>query len=172
MAIIHEGRLEHFRSLNWGGGQVTRNIALSLGVTLEEAERIKFEEVRLDEEMDSAPAKVQDAVLAATQACGNFASDLMHTIVAYKNANQKEIGSCLVTGGTSKLWGMPSIIATTLGVSVQPFPSFQGLNLKAEVKARADESRFAEPLGRGCVFLRKLPCSLILENRNSPRKRL
>lgn len=155
LAILHEGRLEHFRSIGWGGGAITRNIALSLGVTLDEAERIKREDVRLDEDMDQAPAQLQDAVLAATQACGTFAADLMHSLVAYRNSYQREIGSALITGGTSKLWGMPSLIATAIGVPVQPFAAFQGQTLKPELREQADESRFAEPLGRASVFLRK-----------------
>lgn len=155
LAILHEGRLEHFRSISWGGGAITRNIALTLGVTLDEAERIKREEVRLDEDMDQAPTALQDAVLAATQACGTFAADLMHSLVAYRNANQKEVGSALITGGTSKLRGMSSLIATTLGAPVQPFHAFQGQTLKPELRESADEARFAEPLGRASVFLRK-----------------
>jgi type IV pilus assembly protein PilM len=155
LSIVHEGRLEHFRSIGWGGAAITRNIALSLGVTLEEAERIKKEEVKLDEDMDSASPQLQDAVLAATQACGTFATDLMHSLVAYRNASQKEITSVLVSGGTSKMRGISSLIATTLGTPVQPFSAFSGQNIKAEAKETADEQRFAEPLGRASVFLRK-----------------
>ncbi len=155
LAILHEGRLEHFRSIGWGGGAITRNIALSLGVTLEEAERIKREDVRLDEDMDAASVQLQNAVLAATQACGTFAADLMHSLVAYRNSYHREIGSALITGGTSKLWGMPSLIASALGVPVQPFNSFAGQSLKPEIRDRGDEARFAEPLGRASVFLRK-----------------
>ncbi len=155
LAIVHEGRLEHFRSIGWGGGAITRNIALSLGVTLEEAERIKREDVRLDQDMDNASKERQDAVLAATQACGTFAADLMHSLVAYRNSNHKEIKSALITGGTSKLWGMSSLIATTIGAPVQPFLAFKGQTLKPELKETADEARFGEPLGRASVFLRK-----------------
>jgi type IV pilus assembly protein PilM len=159
LAIVHQGRLEHFRSIGWGGGAITRNISLSLGTTLEEAERIKREEVIMDVDMDSASPKLQDAVLAASQACGTFAADLMHSLVAYRNSFSKEIGSVLITGGSSKLRGMSSLIATTVGAPVQPFSAFAGQSVKSEIREAADETRFAEPLGRASVFLRKTSLS-------------
>ncbi len=159
LAIIHEGRLEHFRSIAWGGGAITRNIALSLGVTLEEAQRIKHEAIALDVDVDSAAQNIQNAVLAASQACGTFVADLMHSLVAYRTAFGSEVGSVLLTGGTSKLKGISSLIATTLGTSVQPFHAFKDQNLKSDLAASADETRFAEPLGRASVFLRKTSLS-------------
>ncbi|MBY0369845.1 pilus assembly protein PilM [bacterium] len=155
LAICHQGRLEHFRSISWGGGAITRKMAQSLGLTLEDAEKMKHETLALDAELDDAPGPMQDAVLAAGQACGTFATDLMHTLVSYRNATQKEVRSAVISGGTSKLRGMSSLIATSLGIPVQPFSAFKGENLKEELRENADESRFGEPLGRASVFLRK-----------------
>lgn len=159
LSILHEGRLEHFRSIGWGGGAITRGIALSLGVTLDEAERIKREDVILDQDMDNASPQLQNAVLAAGQACGTFATDLMHSLVAYRNTWKKEVGSVLITGGTAKLRGMSSLIATTVGAPVQPFAAFRGQTMKPEIRDVADEGRFGEPLGRASVFLRKASLS-------------
>ncbi len=155
LSIVHDGRLEHFRSIGWGGAAITRNIALSLGVTLEEAERIKIEEVKLDEDMESAPVALQNAVLAATQACGTFVADLMHSLVSFRSTTQKEVTSILISGGTSKMRGMSSVLASAIGAPVQPFGAFRGQAIKPELKESADEARFAEPLGRASVFLRK-----------------
>ncbi len=156
LSVFEENRLELFRSISWGGAAVTQSLSVSLGLSPEEAERYKMNDLKMDVDQAETTSESQELAAAATQAFGPLLADINHSLVAFRTLYQKQIASVLITGGTSKIWGIESFLSRNLAVPVEPFHAFQKLNLKEELRT-ADESRFGEPLGRAMVFARKAP---------------
>lgn len=157
IAVVHEDRLEFFRSIPWGGASVNNAIALSLGLSIEESEQLKISELRLDSDSETLEAKQQDLLIASTQAFASFITEITHAMVAYRTTYGKDIKAAEISGGTSKTWGLESFLAAALQLKVSRFHPFTGLSLKEEIRESADETRFAEALGRAQVFARKAP---------------
>lgn len=156
ISILHENRLEQFRSISWGGAAITQSLALGLGVTVEEGEAFKMNDLRLDLNLEDATSEQQDMVVAATQAFTPLIAELTNSVVAYRTKYGKEIGRILITGGTSKVWGIDNVLSSSLNLPVEKFSPFEGLTMKEDLR-EADETRFGEALGRAFVFPRKAP---------------
>jgi len=148
IAIVDQDRLMLFRSIAWGGANITQSIAMSLGVSLEEAERLKMNDLKLDDEGAKDNAELLEA---ANEAFTPFIADLNHSIVSFRNSYKMEVQSALLTGGTSKTWGIETLFRKRLGLTTRFFHPFEGFSLKGDLKS-ADEYRFSEPLGRSLVF--------------------
>jgi type IV pilus assembly protein PilM len=155
VAILHQDRLEQFRSISWGGASITQSIALGLGVSPEEAEACKMNDLRLDVDLDEATPEIQEMVVSASQAFTPLIADLTHSIVAYRTKYSKEISAIKITGGSSKVWGVEGLLSNSLHLPVSQFLPFAGMNVKEQQRETADESRFGEALGRALVFARK-----------------
>lgn len=148
VAIVDQDRLMLFRSIAWGGANVTQSIAMSMGVSLDEAERLKMNDLKLDD--DSAKENA-DLLEAANEAYTPFIADLNHSLVSFRNSYKMEVKSILLTGGTSKTWGIENLFRKRLGLTARFFHPFEGFALKGDLQ-NADEYRFSEPLGRSLVF--------------------
>lgn len=155
IAVIHQDRLEFFRSIPWGGAAITSAIAMSMGLSLEEAEQLKIKELRLDAESEKPDPRIQDLLVASTQALSSFATELTHALVSYRTLYGTDVKIAEITGGTAKIWGLESFLETALQLRVSRLHPFVGLTIKDEVRESADETRFAEPMGRAMVFARK-----------------
>lgn len=154
MVVVEQDRIYSFRSIAWGGANITQSIAMSLGVALDEAERTKMNDLKLDEDLSKASGETVELVTAANDAFSPLITDLNHSMVALKNAFKVHVGSILLTGGSAKIWGIENYIRRNLTLPTRFFHPFDGMSLKEEFKD-ADEYRFAEPLGRALVFARK-----------------
>lgn len=154
LAIFSQDQLHFFRSVAWGGANLTTAIAQGLGVSLEEAEKYKMNDLKLDADPSSATGETKELLNSAFEGLSPFITDIHHSLVTYRNIYHQEVGSLLLSGGTSKTWGIENYFKKTLGVTCRFFHPFQGMALKEELKD-ADEYRFAEPLGRALVFARK-----------------
>lgn len=151
ISIIHEGRVEAFRCFNWGGMAVTKNIAVTTGDPLEQAEEKKHQ-------IDISATAQQDEVLAATrQSLGFLLTELNHSLIAYRNLFKKSISSIKVAGGTSLLKGFPEFLGKQLGgVPCEIFSPAAQFQLKEDLRS-PESPRFVEPWGRANVFSRKSP---------------
>ena len=98
LAILNEDRLELFRSVAWGGLSITQSLALSMGASLEEAERYKMNDLRMDQNLDQASEETKEMVSAAGQALGSLVADLNQSLVAYRNMYSQEISVGLPYG--------------------------------------------------------------------------
>lgn len=150
LAIVDQGRLEFFRTLSWGGMTVTRAIAVALNVPVEEAEHRKTTELRLS----ATPDSTNELMLAGHQAFAGLFSDISHTLVAFRNANQKEVKSAYVCGGTSFQAGFLEHLQRYLQIPCEPLNVLHGSKIKREVDPGI-VGRFAEPMGRALVFARR-----------------
>lgn len=156
LSIFEDNRLELFRSISWGGAAVTQALSVSLGISLEEAERYKMNDLKMDPDQAGTSSDAKELANAAVQAFSPFIADINHSLVAFRSLYQKKIESVLLTGGTSKIWGIESFIGQRLDVPVELFHAFEKVSLKEDLRT-ADEARFGEPLGRAMVFARKAP---------------
>lgn len=154
IAIFDQDRLQLFRSVAWGGSNITQSIALGLNVAPDEAERYKMNDLKLDANAAEAKGEARELLNAAAEAFSPFVADINHSLVAYRNIYRQEVSSILLSGGTSKAWGIENYLKRNLGLTCRFFHPFQGMSLKEEQKD-ADEYRFGEPLGRALVFARK-----------------
>lgn len=154
MVVVDQDRIYAFRSIAWGGSNLSQSIALSLGVALDEAERTKMNDLKLDVDTSKASGDALELMTAASDAFSPFITDINHSLVALKNAFKIQVSSVLLTGGTAKVWGIENYIRRNLSLPARFFHPFEGMSLKEELKD-ADEYRFGEALGRSLVFARK-----------------
>ncbi len=152
VAVFDEDRLQLFRTIGWGGAAVTQALSMTLSISPEDAEKYKMKDLKLGEETESD--KKSDVQFAATQAFDTFLADINHSLVSYRALYSTNAVRALITGGTSKMWGIEKFLERMLGLPVSTFRSVEGLSMK-ESAEKGDESRFGEPLGRSLVFARK-----------------
>lgn len=154
IAVLREGRLEYYRSLSWGGAHVTHAIATELGLSLEEAEKKKTQELSLEVAPDRLSGAPQQLVSAAWQAFTPFLSDLQHTIVAYRALQKKEVEGLLLAGGTAAVPGLETFLREGLGKPARVFNPLLQKAGAAELSPRS-ALRFGEAYGRATVYERK-----------------
>lgn len=154
VSIVNHNRLEFFRSIAWGGMQITQNIALGLSIPIEEAEQRKIRDLRLDELTGGPSEEAEELLASAGQAFSPFLADISHSLVAYRSIYKEEVSSIILTGGTAKLPGIDEFLTNSLQIPVSFFKPFSHVNLGKEIDV-SQEMRFGEPLGRAIVFTRK-----------------
>ena len=151
ISIIDEGRIEAFRCFGWGGMAITKNIAITTGDPLEQAEDKKHQ-------LDIGSASQGGEVLEATrQSLGFLLTELNHSLIAYRNSYKKSISAIKIAGGTGLLKGLPEFLSKQFGgVPCEVFSPANQFQLKEELRS-PDSPRFVEPWGRANVFSRKSP---------------
>jgi type IV pilus assembly protein PilM len=155
LSVINENRLEAFRSVNWGGLTISKNIALTTGVPLEDADSDKQ---KIDLSKTGQQGVSGEMVEASLQALGSLLTEINHSLIAYRNATKQTIGSIKIAGGTSLLKGLPEFLGKQLGnIPCSVFVPGNLFPLKEELKSSTETTRFAEAWGRGNVFSRKSP---------------
>ena len=153
LSIFHEGQVEIFRSLAWGGAAVTQAIALNLSLPLEEAENCKQNDLKLDAAPETLSGEAREMVTAAQQALSAFLADINHSLVAFRTLYGKRLGGVRLTGGTSKIWGIEGYLSAALDVPVEAFRPFSAAGSRLEEEhGKVDEARFGEALGRSLVY--------------------
>lgn len=98
LSIIEEGIVHVFHVVNRGGSDITKNIASSLGISFEEAEKLK-REVGLD--INSNPP-VADIVRLSID---YILADTNSVVFAYQKKYNKTISKVILTGGGSLVKG-------------------------------------------------------------------
>lgn len=155
LSVINEGRLEALRSVNWGGFAITKNIAMTTGVPLEDADNDKQ---KVDLSKPDTSGVSGELVEASLQSLGTLLTEINHSLIAYRNATKQTIGSIVIAGGTSLLKGLPEFLGQQLGnIPCSVFVPSNLFSLKEELKTSTETPRFAEAWGRGNVFSRKSP---------------
>jgi type IV pilus assembly protein PilM len=155
LSVVNEGRLEALRSVNWGGFAITKNIALTTGVPLEDADN---EKQKIDLSKPDTSEISGELTAASLSALGALLTEINHSLIAYRNATKQTIGSIKIAGGTSLLKGLPEFLGQQLGnIPCSVFVPANLFPLKEELKTSTESTRFAEAWGRGNVFSRKSP---------------
>ncbi|MBI4402715.1 MAG: pilus assembly protein PilM [Deltaproteobacteria bacterium] len=153
MAILDQGNLVFFRSIAWGGLSVSQAISVECNLSLEEAERKKINELRLDLDSDELPAEKSGMVSAAVQAFIPLFADLQHALVTFRSLYKQEVQSGLICGGTANTKGIQEFITKSLGVPTSLFEPFKSIKIQEEIQ-QPKSIRFGEALGRAMVYAR------------------
>jgi len=156
LSIYNDQRLQLFRSMAWGGYVITQQLAITMGAALEEAERYKMNDLRLDQDLSGASEETRELTRSAHQSLSPLISDITHSLVAFRNLYRTEVTRILISGGTARTWGIESYLQNHLRLPVSQFRPLENLPLKEELRSAVDESRFGEPVGRAMVFARKV----------------
>lgn len=154
LAIINEGHLEFFRTIPWGGHNINHSLSLNMGVSPEEAEKIKISQLKIEGGTTSDDEDMETSFL---QAASPFITDLNHSLIAYRNLQKRSVTSIRVTGGTSRLKNFDGFLEKNLNIPTLKFKPFESLEIKEELKKTADQYRFCEAWGRAVAFGRKAP---------------
>ncbi|MCX7919810.1 MAG: type IV pilus assembly protein PilM [bacterium] len=140
ISIIRNGKLSFTRTAPIGGIEITRGIASTLNISLNEAEDIKinegkaplelelFEESEAGNETKQREKLIQDAVGSALE---KLIGEIRRTFDYYiSQPDGIAIGRIILSGGTSKLPGIAQFLEMKIGTTVQlvqDYPTWQGL---------------------------------------------
>lgn len=113
LVLTEGGQVRFARTFSVGGGEVTRIVARALGVSAEEAEVAK-RAVALSGEGDPA------TMAAVERASSTLLRELRSTFAAHTARTKKKVSLVHLTGGGSRLAGLPTYLESALGIPVQP----------------------------------------------------
>ncbi|HEY1332315.1 MAG TPA: type IV pilus assembly protein PilM [Actinomycetota bacterium] len=136
---VHAGGVPRFvRILSSGGREVTAAIARSMGISEDEAERLKRGE-------SHDPDKIQQAAQIAQSRATSFVDEIRSSLDFYvSQAAAGKIGRVLITGGGSKLPGLFNLLDERLATEVARGRAFHRVNPALDLSPDAMEA--AEPL--------------------------
>jgi len=150
---VSDGRICDFtRVLEWGGGSLDVAVARALNLTPSQAEPVKHS-LALDGSL--APSQLSaDEAEAARAAIRSeiqtLARELVSSLQFYQSRPESlDIGSILVSGGTSELNGFAAELERALGVPVAPGDPLSRVELGRKVHRPADAGSFAVAIGLG-----------------------
>jgi type IV pilus assembly protein PilM len=150
LAISDGAVCEFTRVLEWGGGKLEAAIALELAVTPDEALELKL---GASLEHDSE-ANDDSRVVAAREAIRRELQKLARELVASLQFYQSQPGSLaisriLLTGGTSRIPGLPEELERLTRVSVLRADPLEHVIATADVKSRDDLASLSIAIGLG-----------------------
>ena len=117
LVFLEGDRPQFFRSILWGGKNITEKIAAGLGITFSHAESIKEEYAALYADRPVDAGGMEDKILAQTrQAVDSFVLDLRQSILSYTSQHGKFPQTLLLCGGCAKLRGIERYLGESLNV--------------------------------------------------------
>ncbi|MBI1861028.1 MAG: pilus assembly protein PilM [Deltaproteobacteria bacterium] len=155
LCILEGGRVTYFRSIPWGGFQITQGLSNALGVPLEVAEKLKHEKLHLNAQIESAGIS-RELFSAAATSLASFLADINHTLYAFRTQYKKDVQKGLICGGCAATQGMVHYISRQLDRSIELFTPRIEIKQKDETTA-IDTIQFGEAHGRALVFGHKAP---------------
>lgn len=119
-------KVPHFtRDIFIGGRDLTKRISNALGVSFEEAEKLKRN-----------PGADRDKVLGACEsAVMNIVREVRLSFDYFSTERNKEVSGLLLTGGASMLNGIDSIFGNNLDVKINTWNPLDSLKIAADVPA-------------------------------------
>jgi type IV pilus assembly protein PilM len=150
LAISDGAVCEFTRVLEWGGGKLERAIAQDLAITPEEAVELK-----LGASLEPDPETNEDSrVAAAREAIKRELEKLARELVASLQFYQTQPGSLaisqiLITGGTSRIPGLPQELERLTRVGVRRADPLEHVSATNELKSRDDLPSLSIAIGLG-----------------------
>jgi len=150
LAISDGAVCEFTRVLEWGGEKLESAIGLDLGITTDEAAELKLA-VSLE---PGAEADDDTRTHAAREAIRRELQKLARELVASLQFYQSQPGSLaiskiLLTGGTSRIPGLPEELERITRVGVVRADPLEHVRTSAEVRSRDDLASLAIAIGLG-----------------------
>jgi len=152
LAVSDGHTCEFTRVLDWGGSALTNALARSLGVELEEAERLKGL-LSLDETPGAVQGLTAEQTAQAVEVLRNglqsFGRELVSSLQFYQSQpDSLGIREVVLAGGTAQLGGLAKAIQGLIGVTVRVGDPL--VAVVAGMKARdASNPALAVPIGLG-----------------------
>jgi type IV pilus assembly protein PilM len=150
LAISDGAVCEFTRVLEWGGGKLEAAIALDLGITPEEAAELKLAaslEPDADAIVDAPTRAAQEAIKRELQ---KLARELVASLQFYQSQpGSLAISRILLTGGTSRIPGLPEELERLTRVGVVRADPLEHVQAGKELKARDDLASLAIAIGLG-----------------------
>ena len=148
--VFIDGAKFYSRNVSLGGNSVTQELANSLGLPFEEAEKIK----RLSLSGDPIPTGEHAAFVEARNAfLKRLNTEISRTLAIYKNHGyENEPVRCLITGGGSVLPDIERDLSSRLGVEVKRLDPLKEVRVSENCSAKAlpmDKVFLAEAIGVG-----------------------
>ena len=148
LAISDGTVCEFTRVLEWGGGKLESAVAFELGVTPDEAHELLLR-VSLEDaaELDAQSASVRQAVRGELQ---KLARELVASLQFYQSqSGSLAISEILVSGGTSRIPGLPEELQRLTRVGVRRADPLAHVDAPADVQSRDDLASLAIAIGLG-----------------------
>ena len=148
LAISDGTVCEFTRVLEWGGGKLESAVAFELGVTPDEARELLHRASLEDAtELDSQSASVRQAVRGELQ---KLARELVASLQFYQSqSGSLAISEILVSGGTSRIPGLPEELQRLTRVGVRRADPLAHVDAQADVQSRDDLASLAIAIGLG-----------------------
>ena len=150
LAISESAVCEFTRVLEWGGGKLETAIARDLAVTPDEALELK-----LGASLEPDPEANEDSrVVAAREAIRRELQKLAREIVASLQFYQSQprslaISKILVTGGTSRIPGLPEELERLTRVGVRRADPLEHVSTTDDLRSRDDLASLSIAIGLG-----------------------
>ena len=134
---------EFARVFEWGGANLDAALALALGITTEEAVRVK-------ETLEFPPGQEEAGRKAMWHELGVLAREILASLRFYQSrAGSLDIAEVLITGGCSELVGIEGELTSQLGVPVRIGDPLRGVKLGPKVTRPAEVGSLAIAVGLG-----------------------
>lgn len=119
VCVVASGRPVYARSISRGGRQVTEAIHRALGLSLEDAERAKHEAGFVASAAEPATTPEQQRMHGAvSRELTSLARELRRTLQSCRAKTGATATRAVIVGGGSRLGGVPSFVAESLGIPV------------------------------------------------------
>ncbi|MDO8461737.1 MAG: pilus assembly protein PilM [Deltaproteobacteria bacterium] len=118
ISIFVGPHLKYTRTIIIGGKDITLEIAKSLSVPYEEAERIKIELGQLNENLEGADAMGQKVGEAIRKVIEELLIEMKQTFLSFQESNVETIQALYLCGGTSRLQGLDQFLSFRLRKNV------------------------------------------------------
>jgi len=151
LAIADGPVCEFTRVLEWGGGKLEAAIGLDLGVTPDEAFELKLA-ASLDSDADGAgrDPRMGAVEVAIRRELEKLARELVASLQFYQSqAGSLAISEILISGGTSRIPGLPEELERLTRVGVRRADPLAEVRAGSDLKARDDLASLTIAIGLG-----------------------
>jgi type IV pilus assembly protein PilM len=123
MVVFKEGKLATARTIRMGGRYFTDFLQKSLGVTFNEAQRLKHAISQIEYKADSRAEKGKEREFAVAKQLGlavtELTKELIRTMHSFKAQDRLIPDSVVLTGGSSVISGLPEFLSQVLQIPVE-----------------------------------------------------
>lgn len=133
--IIDRTQVEYYRDINFGGSKYDEELSKNLGVSLDEAKKIKESALNSSAEL---PDIAVDTIMSVSK---KMAEQILGSFEFFKNTDgfQKEIEKIYITGGGSLALGVTDQLEAVMGKPVSYLDSFKKLTVSPKVLNSSSE---------------------------------
>jgi type IV pilus assembly protein PilM len=152
MVVFKEGKLATARTIRMGGRYFTDYLQKSLGVTFNEAQRLKHAISQIEYKADSRAEKGKEREFAVAKQLGfavtELTKEVIRTMHSFKAQDKLVPDSVVITGGSSVISGLPEFLADILQIPVERM-ELDSQRLKLEENIESEIPNMSQALAIG-----------------------